>query len=253
MDQALSFYSGASGLVLPVRNKAGYPPEFQEKSRLCFYSSIFNSIEVNSSFYKIPQISTMRRWADDVTDNFRFTFKLFQDISHIKDLRYDPEHLQRFMDTINAVGDKKGCLLVQFPPKFGAEYIRALEALFIDLVLANGGLWNLAVEFRNRSWYDESTYDLLNQYNIGMVLHDMPSSPAPLLEQATDFVYLRFHGPQGGYRGSYPDDFLSEYASYIRDWIADGKKVYAYFNNTMGDALNNLITLNSFVSEGRYE
>ena len=242
-----SFYSGTSGLVLPVPNKLAYPKEFQNKSRLCFYSSIFNSIEVNSSFYKIPQAKTMQRWANETTDNFRFTFKLFQDISHGKELQYDPELIQRFIDTINEVGDKKGCLLVQFPPKLAFDKMHDLGRLLIDLVSANSGLWNITVEFRNKSWYNEHTYDLLNQYGIGMVIHDMPSSATPLIEQSTNFVYLRFHGPQGGYRGSYQDDFLSEYSYYIKDWMEEGKTVYVYFNNTMGDAMNNLLTLNNYV------
>ncbi|WP_256012112.1 DUF72 domain-containing protein [Desertivirga xinjiangensis] len=241
------FYSGASGLVLPVPNKLAYPKEFQDKSRLCFYSSIFNSIEVNSSFYKIPQAKTMQRWANETTENFRFTFKLFQDISHAKELQYKPDHIQRFIDIINEVGEKKGCLLVQFPPKFASDNIRELEKLFNELISANNGSWNIAVEFRNKSWYNDHTYDLLNLYNIGIVIHDMPSSATPLMEQSTDFVYLRFHGPQGGYRGSYQDDFLSEYSYYIRDWMEEGKTVYVYFNNTMGDAMNNLVTLNDYV------
>jgi uncharacterized protein YecE (DUF72 family) len=64
---------------------------------------------------------------------------------------------------------------------------------------------------------------------------------------ADDVVYVRFHGPNGGYRGSYTDDFLYEYAQYIKEWMAEGKDIYAYFNNTMGDAINNLVTLKSFL------
>lgn len=244
-----NLYTGISGLVLPVANKAAYPPEYQDKSRLCYYSSLFNSIEINSSFYKVPLASTLARWSNEVTGNFKFTFKLFQDISHARDLKYDPEHIQRFFDAISAVADKKGSLLVQFPPKFDFQYLRELERLFIDLITANDGLWDLAAEFRNKSWYNETVYELLQQYKIGMVIQDMPSSASPLLEQSTGFVYLRFHGPQGGYRGSYPDDFLSEYSYYIREWLDEGKKVYVYFNNTMGAAVNNLMTLNNYLSE----
>jgi uncharacterized protein YecE (DUF72 family) len=80
-----------------------------------------------------------------------------------------------------------------------------------------------------------------------MVQHDLPASAAPIMETEAGFIYLRFHGPNGGYRGSYTDDFLQEYAYYINDWLADGKTVYAYFNNTMGAAVHNLATLNSMV------
>jgi uncharacterized protein YecE (DUF72 family) len=242
-----SFFAGTSGLVLPVPNKAGYPQEYQEKSRLCFYSSIFNSIEVNSSFYKIPMASTITRWASDVPNTFKFTFKLFQEITHAKDLQYDSEHIYRFMETINHVGNKKGCLLVQFPPKFAFQSIMKLGELLTDLRLANAGLWNIAVEFRNISWYNETVYDLLKENNIGMVIQDLPSSATPISNQSANFIYLRFHGPQGGYRGSYPDDFLSEYSDYIKEWMDEGKTVYVYFNNTMGNAFNNLVTLKDYV------
>jgi uncharacterized protein YecE (DUF72 family) len=191
----------------------------------------------------------MQRWRNDVSDNFKFTFKLFRDITHSKELIYDAGDLLRFIDTINEVGDKKGCLLVQFPPSFSSEQSRQLEKLLTDLVHANNDQWKIAIEFRNPTWYNEDIYDLLNQYKLGLVLQDLPSSATPMIEQDTDFIYLRFHGPNGGYRGSYTDDFLSEYASYIRDWMNEGKTVFAYFNNTMGDAFNNLRTLNRYVGE----
>lgn len=79
-------------------------------------------------------------------------------------------------------------------------------------------------------------------------MHDKSSSASPLLEMETDFVYLRFHGPDGSYKGSYTNDFLYEYGQYIKDWQNEGKSVYVYFNNTMGDAIQNLMTLNSFIT-----
>jgi uncharacterized protein YecE (DUF72 family) len=80
-----------------------------------------------------------------------------------------------------------------------------------------------------------------------MVIHDLPASAAPQEPPGLYFVYLRFHGPNGGHRGSYPDDFLTEYAQYIRQWLTEGKRIYAYFNNTMGAAVHNLATLNQLV------
>src|ERR1044072_276638 len=90
------YRSGTSGLVLPVPNKKAFPPEFKDKSRLTYYGSLFNSIEINSSFYKIPQAATVKKWADSVPDNFAFTFKLWREITHIKGLAYQPEDVLRF-------------------------------------------------------------------------------------------------------------------------------------------------------------
>lgn len=80
-----------------------------------------------------------------------------------------------------------------------------------------------------------------------MVIHDKTGASTPSPNIDSDFVYVRFHGPKGDYRGTYTDDFLHEYADYINEWRRDGKNVFTYFNNTMGDALNNLQTLNRFV------
>ena len=80
------------------------------------------------------------------------------------------------------------------------------------------------------------------------MLHDKPKSATPIINCDLDFRYVRFHGPSGNYRESYPDAFLSEYASYIKEWLLEGKKVFVYFNNTMGEALNNLQTLESLIA-----
>ncbi|TSD63299.1 DUF72 domain-containing protein [Inquilinus sp. KBS0705] len=248
IDEPIKFYSGTSGLVLPVPNKQLYPPEYQEKSRLCYYASLFNSIEVNSSFYKIPQAKTVNKWALDVPEGFKFTYKLWRDITHNKELQFNPADVDRFMQVINAAGDKKGSLLIQLPPGTGIATRMQLQKLLETIRQADvENSWDVAVEFRNKSWYADDIYRLLDDYNAVMVIQDMPKSITPIIDQEADFVYLRFHGPNGGYRGSYTDAFLYEYAQYIIDYIHDGKTVYAYFNNTMGDAINNLITLNDFI------
>jgi uncharacterized protein YecE (DUF72 family) len=103
------------------------------------------------------------------------------------------------------------------------------------------------VEFRSKGWYNEEVYDLLNFFKYAVVIHDMPAAATPPDYAQSDIIYIRFHGPTGNYRGSYSDDFLAEYAEYIRGWLQDGRTVYVYFNNTAGDAFNNLVRLNSFV------
>ncbi len=80
-----------------------------------------------------------------------------------------------------------------------------------------------------------------------MVIHDLPASITPITESKGSFMYLRFHGSGGRYRGSYSDDFLFEYAQYIKTWFSKGKNVYCYFNNTMGDAVKNLQVLNGLL------
>ena len=248
-NQVNTFYSGLSGLQLPVP-KYLFPPPFENASRLTYYSSFFNSIEINSSFYKIPQAATVTKWADAVHENFRFTFKLWKEITHCKGLHFNNDDVAAFFKSINSLTKKKGCLLVQFPPSLGSEHYFQLKKLLSSIHAINTKEeWKIAVEFRNKSWYHEKVYDLLNFYKAAVVIHDIPKSATPLIDQTPDFIYARFHGPTGNYRDSYSEDFLHEYATYINEWIADDKTVYVYFNNTMGDAFKNLNTLNNFVQE----
>ena len=248
-NQVNTYYSGLSGLQLPIP-KYLFPPPFENASRLTYYSSFFNSIEINSSFYKIPQAATITKWAAAVPENFRFTFKLWKGITHCKDLHFNKEDVAAFFSSINAATKKKGCLLIQFPPSVGSEHFFQLKKLLSCINEINTiHEWKIAVEFRNKSWYQEKVYELLNFYQAAVVIHDIPKSATPLIDQTTDFVYARFHGPTGNYRDSYSEDFLYEYATYVNEWIADEKTVYVYFNNTMGDAFKNLTTLNNFVHE----
>lgn len=243
-EQAGKYYSGTSGLLLPVKNKLFYPEEFKDKSRLCFYGSLMNSIEINSSFYKLPMASTVQKWAADVPENFKFTFKLSKEVTHNKNLAFDPEAVKRFFDVISKAGDKKGAILVQFPPSVRIADLRQI-AFLMDVLSENDPLheWHIAIEFRHVSLYHDDLYKLLEDHNLGLVIQDKPPAITPILENDLHFVYLRFHGPGGGYRGSYDEEVMQEYAEYIGDWLSSGKTVYAYFNNTMGDAIGNLLTL----------
>lgn len=242
-----SFYSGLSGLQLQIP-KYLFPPPFENASRLTYYASFFNTIEINSSFYKIPQPSTVAKWAASVPEKFEFTFKLWKEITHSKGLNFNKEDVSAFFKSINAVKEKKGCLLIQFPPgldKINIFQLNKLLSCITEIDATHG--WKIAIEFRNISWYHKSVYDLLNFYKAAIVIHDIPKSATPLIDYNADFIYIRFHGPTGNYRDSYPEDFLYEYATYINDWIEEGKTVYVYFNNTMGDAFNNLKALNSLL------
>jgi uncharacterized protein YecE (DUF72 family) len=246
----VNYYAGTSGLVLPVPNKSYYPPAFKEKSRFCYYASLFNSIEVNSSFYKIPQAKTVTKWAEDVPDDFRFTFKLWRGITHEKGLAFNPADIIRFMDAIQGTGSRKGCLLVQLPPLAKVNLMPQLQDLIGCVQNADPeDTWKIALEFRHSSWYTDKLLQFVKSNELSIVIQDIPASATPLQYATSDTVYLRFHGPGGKYRGSYPDDVLTEYSTYIREWQEEGKAVYVYFNNTMGDAVQNLITLNALVQQ----
>jgi len=241
------FYSGTSGLDLPVP-RSQYPAEFRGKSRLQYYASLFNSIEINSIFYKLPRSSTVVNWAESVPGNFRFTFKVSKAITHAKGLQFAVKDVDKFNKTVENIGNKKGCLLAQFPPSLKIEKLDQLQRLLETLGEATYNTdWKLAIEFRDSSWYEREVYELIEEYNAAMVIQDMPKSATPLNDVRGNFIYLRFHGPEPRYRGDYSDEFLKQYAAYIKTWISEKKTVFAYFNNTVGAAVENLQTLNRYV------
>jgi uncharacterized protein YecE (DUF72 family) len=260
------FRSGTSNVVVPEPNKAAFPIAFQSKSHLEYYASLFNSVEINRTFYKLPLPATLEKWARQVPDDFKFTVKLWKEITHVKDLCYKPEDVATFMRTVAGIGMKKGCLLVQFPAGLGIQHAASLKRLLSDVTAADSSSsWRIVVEFRNWDWYIPPVCRLLNQYNAGLVLHDMPLKGISVLYPesqyalkpsfapesfATDdgIIFKRYHGPNGDYKGSYSLSFLEEEAIEIKEWLDQGKDVYAYFNNTAeGDAPKDVMTLNKFI------
>ena len=241
---------GTSNIVVPG-SKKDFPGAFQSTSRLTYYASLFNSLEINSSFYKVPRPQTFERWSSEVPETFKFTVKLWKQVTHVKLLKFRLQDIDFFMKAANRVDNrKKGCLLIQFPPSITVDYLKKLETLLRRIDKTNpGGAWRKCVEFRHKSWYTAEVYTLLNKYEAALVLHDMPSSKIAVEKAPVVFVNLRFHGIKGDYRGSYSAEHLQQYGRRINRWIKQGKDVYAYFNNTIGDAFNNARLLKDQVNK----
>ena len=179
------FYSGTSGLVVAVPQR-DFPPEHSEKSRLAYYALYLNSIEINSSFYKLPRAVTVSNWAQMVPDGFKFTFKLWKEITHQKELNFSAAAIEKFFAVISHVGDKKGCVLMQFPPSIKIDLLPQFEQLLVAVSEINKG-WLIAVEFRHSSWYQEKVYELLVSKKAGLVYHDKTGSATPLIEPTQRF------------------------------------------------------------------
>jgi uncharacterized protein YecE (DUF72 family) len=234
---------GTSNVTVPG-NKSSFPEAFREKSRLYYYSHIFNTVEVNSSFYKTPRLSTYEKWVEEVREGFQFSIKLSKTITHAKELDTDLAGINPFLTAASGLGRKKGCLLVQFPGKINLDDYGKVETILEKLSKYDPQQqWRKAVEFRHPSWYTGETYELLDEYSASMVLHDIPKARLMEFNGKASFVYIRFHGPKGDYRGSYSDDVLKASAEQVKEWVTKGKDVYAYFNNTAGSAFDNAIYL----------
>jgi uncharacterized protein YecE (DUF72 family) len=238
---------GTSNVHIPG-NKTTFPPEFQLKSRLHYYSSIFNTVEVNSCFYKTPQRSTYEKWELDVPRDFQFSLKLSKEVTHAKELESDLTCMENFLGNAKGLSAKKGCLLVQFPGKISLDHFEKVENILAEIERHDPAHdWRVAVEFRNESWYTAETTELLDEFGAVMVMHDFKKAPNFQVKGQASFIYLRFHGPEGNYRGSYPDKFLKEKAADIKTWSEQGKDVYVYFNNTAGQAFENATALKTLL------
>jgi len=152
------------------------------------YSQLFNSVEVNSTFYRIPRKTSVENWRDQTPDRFKFSVKIPRSISHSKDLEYDIEKLDAFLDHIKPFDAKLGPLLLQLPPKLTPEHSEQL-----DLILTQLKHHKTAVEFRHKDWFTDTTYDMLREYNTALVYVEPPWQPTAMVETA-DFNYIRLEG-----------------------------------------------------------
>jgi len=240
------FFVGTSNLTLPGP-KATFPQMYQDKSRLHYYSTLFNSLEVNSSFYKLPLGRTLEKWTNEVAPNFRFTIKVWKEITHVKESEFEENKIDKFMDVINTITKNTGCLLIQFPPSVTSAHIGHVARIIQSVERCNKNKWPLCIEFRQANWYDDNLYELLDAHNVSLVVHDMPKSRTPHIAMNSEVLFYRFHGPAGDYRGSYTNEFLSDFSEVVCEKLKQGLDVYAYFNNTMGEAFNNARFLRSKV------
>ena len=208
-----------------------YPRDAPSRDRLPFYARSFDTVELNSSFYRWPRLSTFQYWRRELPDAFRLSVKAPRGLTHGRRL-YAPEAwLARIAAGWHALGGNRAVLLVQLAPSHTRDDARL--ACFLRQV---PGWIRVAVEFRHHSWHCEEIFALLEDHGAAYCVMSGANLPC-LLRATTDFVYLRMHGPDHHhlYAGSYPDADLAWWADRIREWTLAGQDVFVYFNND-GDA-----------------
>lgn len=220
-----TIYIGTSGWAYRHWKGPFYPQPLPSKDWLSYYSHHFQTVEINNTFYRLPSADAIERWRTAVPGGFVFSVKASRYITHMKKLRDPKKNLQLFFDHIEAFGDKLGPVLFQLPPNLCCDHIRLsrfLSSLSRD--------FHYAFEFRDPSWFNETTYGLLSRYGAACCIYDLSgfSSPQPLL---ADFAYVRLHGPRSAYRGSYGDGRLAQWADRFGVWAAKGMDIYCYFDN----------------------
>jgi uncharacterized protein YecE (DUF72 family) len=168
---------------------AFYPPESKPTDYLRFYSQVFDTVELDTTFYSTPRAGLVRSWAENTPDNFLFTAKLPQVITHEKHLKDCEQELDGFVSTMRLLGPKLGALLIQCPPDFHAEELPALQA-FLPLLPRDV---SFAIELRHRSWLRDDVYALLREYNVAWCVIDLYYMPrVPTI--TADFTYMRWLG-----------------------------------------------------------
>jgi len=253
-------YIGTSGWVYPHWQGFFYPKDLSEKDWLSFYAKTFKSVEVNSSFYHSMVKKVYEGWREKVPDDFVFAVKASRFITHVKRLNDCQKPLIRLLEESSGLGKKRGVILFQLPPHWKADKQR-LEAFLVlcsrFTVYGNKKFMNnepttinrsrFAFEFRDKSWLEDSILAILKKYNAALCIQDSPDWPSK--EQVTaDFIYLRFHGGKMLYTSNYSDSQLKKWAAKIKNWLASGLDVFAYFNNdAMGYAVRNAKTLEDLI------
>jgi uncharacterized protein YecE (DUF72 family) len=223
------------------RNGVFYPPRLASREWLRFYAEQFDTVEVNTSFYRLPRESSVARWVEETPDDFVFAVKVSRYITHIKRLQDVPEHLPLLYERIEPLlqSGKLGPLLWQLPPTFQADLPRLATVLER---LPRGE--RHAFEFRHPSWFAEDTYTLLREHNVALVIGDRPEvHDFQTHELTADFTFVRFHAGTRGRNGNYSPRELDEWARRVARWNEEAD-VFAYFNNDWeGYAIRNAVAL----------
>ena len=205
-----------------------YPEESQ--NLLTEYARNFDTVEIDNTFYRIPSKDTVRKWKEEVPDDFIFTAKFPRKITHIKMLEDFKEDLPVFIEHISLLGDKLGPLLIQLPPSFKPEKFEILKDFLAALPEGR-----FAVEVKNKKWLDENFYNLLRENGVALALIDHPWMPE-MNAITADFTYIRWEGDRNkikGILGKVERDRskeIQEWGMKIKGFLGDSVEVFGYFS-----------------------
>jgi uncharacterized protein YecE (DUF72 family) len=217
---------GCSGWIYRDWRGPVYPEDLPTKRWFEVYRDLFDTVEINNTFYRLPPTSTFDDWASQAPKEFVYALKLGQFGTHRKKLVDASTWLPNHVGRAERLGAALGPTLVQLPPRWR----RNTERLDEFLSVAPKHLrW--AVEVRDPSWLHDDVFAVLERHGAALCIHDMlPDHP---WERTTDWAYVRFHGSETGraYQGEYGGKGLRTAANRLRRWTDEGYDTYAYFNN----------------------
>jgi uncharacterized protein YecE (DUF72 family) len=236
---------GCSGWNYQDWRERVYPKGLPPSKWLEHYATLFDTVEVNNTFYRLPRVEAVARWVEQSPPGFVFAVKASRYLTHVKRLRDLGDGVERFYAHIEplAGSPKMGPVLWQLPRTFKRDDERLAGALE---ALPPG---RHCFEFRHESWFADETYELLRRHNAALVIGDHPQRPFQAHELTADWTFIRFHYGHRGRNGNYSERELQEWAARIEDWRRR-VEVYAYFNNDwMGFAVRNGLRLKELLDD----
>lgn len=235
-------FVGCSGWLYLHWKGRFYPESLPQNKWFQYYAERFNTVELNSTFYHFPKISTANSWYRSSPKDFVYTLKVNRIITHVKKFKDVEKLLRNFYAVGEALKEKMGCFLFQLPPglRFSEKKLKEIISQ-LDLEKKN------VIEFRHASWFREEVYKELKDNGIIFCTVSSPQLPEDLIKTASD-IYIRFHGKHWWYASNYSDKELEEWAEKIKKSRA--RSVWAYFNNDFNAyAPRNALTLLKFLSK----
>lgn len=216
---------GTSGWHYAHWSGSFYPGDLGKESYLQYYQNVFQTVEVNNTFYRLPEKKTLGSWKKTVGDGFLFSLKASRTITHLKKLKNSEDPVSKFLERAEVMEDKLGPVLFQLPPRWHADLERL--AAFFDGLPDD---FRYVFEFRDPSWFQKKVTDLLTERGAAFCITDYDGRLSPKAVTA-DFVYIRLHGPDGPYKGQYSKSSLSGWAGAISAWSRKNLDVFCYFDN----------------------
>ncbi len=218
-----------------------YPEDLPKDEWFSHYARQFDTVEINNTFYRLPETTTFEAWRRQAPKGFCYALKFSRYGSHIVRLKKPRDTIRRFLRRADRLGEFLGPILVQLPPNWKADPHRL--AAFVKAA-PKDQRW--AVEFRDPRWLCDEVFAILKEHGWALCIHDMINNHPRVV--TARWVYLRFHGDR--YSGCYSHQFLAARAAEIREYLADELDVFAYFNNdALGYAVQNAADLRQYVME----
>lgn len=239
-----SIHLGTSGWTYDHWKEVFYPDSVPKRQWFEYYCSQFQTVELNSSFYRIPTLKVVEGWNNRSPEDFRFAIKMSRLVTHERKLKNCEHELEWFLSVFEPLKKKIAVFLIQLPPtlKFDPDRIVHFSKLLPNDV-------PIVFEFRNTTWYCDETVSVLKNLGYSFCIHDMAGLATEKIV-TSPVAYIRFHGFNSQYGGDYPDSNLLQWVKWIKAQAAKGVSVYGYFNNDIGGfAIKNCRRLREMVGD----